>query len=75
MSRTISFFAGIFCGAIVGAVAALLLTPESGENLQSRLRDEVTDMWESAQRVSQERRREMEERLQELRSGRAITID
>jgi gas vesicle protein len=75
MNRPISFLAGVFCGAIVGAVAALLLTPEPGESLQNRLRDEVTDMWESAQRVSQERRREMEERLQELRSGRAITID
>ncbi|MBI5052046.1 MAG: YtxH domain-containing protein, partial [Chloroflexi bacterium] len=34
MQRTFSFIAGAFCGALVGSVAALLLAPMSGRELQ-----------------------------------------
>lgn len=35
MQRTFSFIAGAFCGALVGSVAALLLAPMSGREMQA----------------------------------------
>ena len=39
MRRMFGFLIGIFTGALVGGVIALLLAPESGENLRGQLRD------------------------------------
>jgi gas vesicle protein len=44
MNKMLSFTAGAICGAIVGAAAALLLTPESGQELRS----DVVKRWENA---------------------------
>ena len=38
MRKFFAFLSGIFCGAIVGSAAALLLAPMSGKDLQ----DEIT---------------------------------
>lgn len=35
MNKVFSFLAGMMSGALVGAVAALLLTPASGEDLKT----------------------------------------
>jgi gas vesicle protein len=37
MRKFFAFLAGIFCGAIVGSAAALLLTPMSGKDLQEEI--------------------------------------
>jgi gas vesicle protein len=37
MRKFFAFVAGIFCGAIVGSAAALLLTPMSGKDLQEEI--------------------------------------
>lgn len=44
MNKMFSFVAGAFCGAIVGATAALLLAPASGEDLRS----EMVNRWDEA---------------------------
>jgi gas vesicle protein len=58
MRRFFSFFAGAVCGALVGAVTALLLAPVSGEELRRQsmeraeaFRGEVRDAY--AMRVAQ----------------------
>ncbi len=61
MNRVLSFLAGAMCGAIVGATAALLLTPESGEEL----RQDVVNRWEEA---LSEARQAMEDTRQELQA-------
>ena len=45
MNKFFSFFAGIMCGSVVGAVAALLLTPASGAELTA----EAQRRWVEAQ--------------------------
>jgi len=60
MHKLMSFMAGAVCGALVGAVTALLLTPASGpELIQS-----VEERWEmtrsEARQAMEERRRELE---------------
>lgn len=41
MRKFFAFLAGIFCGAIVGSAAALLLAPMSGKDLQHEIGDRV----------------------------------
>jgi gas vesicle protein len=59
MNKFMGFMAGAVCGALVGAVAALLLTPASGPEL-------VQSAEERWQMTVSEARRAMEERRQEL---------
>ena len=61
MNKFFGFLAGAMCGAIVGSVTALLLTPASG----SELRHEAVNRWEEAKRQG---RQAMEEKKQELSS-------
>jgi len=44
MNKMFSFLAGTLCGALVGGVTALLLTPTSG----SQLKSDVVNRWETA---------------------------
>lgn len=67
MRRFMNFIAGVFVGAMVGSVAALLLAPASGEELKRRaservesLRDEMTEAYEA-------RRAQMEAEFEQLR--------
>lgn len=60
MNKVMGFMAGAVCGALVGAVTALLFTPASGpEIIQS-----AEERWEltmsEARRAMEERRRELE---------------
>jgi gas vesicle protein len=54
MRRFMTFLTGILCGALVGAVTALLLAPTSGEEFRARvqqrgemLREEIRDAYET----------------------------
>lgn len=68
MNRFFSFSAGALCGALVGAVLALLLTPASG----SQLRSDATNRWETAVREARqamdETRREMEAEFEQMKN-------
>jgi gas vesicle protein len=61
VNKFFSFMAGALCGAVVGATAAILLAPSSGEELRS----EVTSRWEEA---LAEARQAMEETRQDLQT-------
>lgn len=61
MNKVMGFLAGAVCGALVGAVTALLFTPASGaELIQS-----AEERWELTKR---EARQAMEDRRHELES-------
>lgn len=68
MRRMLLFLAGTFCGALVGAVAALLLAPASGEELRSRLCDRYQGLVEDVRQAYQSRRAQLEAELEALRS-------
>lgn len=61
MNKALSFIAGALCGAVVGATAAILLAPSSGEEL----RHDVVNRWEQA---LEEARLAMEETRLELQA-------
>ena len=59
----------MLCGALVGAVLALLLTPSSGE----QLRLDATNRWETAlaeaRQAMEEKRQELEGQFEQMKSS------
>ena len=49
--RTISFLLGALCGAVVGAVAILLLTPTSGSEMRKSMLVKVGDIVDEAKKT------------------------
>ena len=69
MNRFTSFLNGVVIGAIAGAVIALLLAPKSGEDLRDDIGREVDEILEEGRRAAQQRQRELEEQLNQLRGN------
>jgi gas vesicle protein len=70
MRRFMTFIAGAFCGALVGAVTALLLAPYAGEELRARTRDRIETFREEVREAYATRVAQLEDELATLR-GRA----
>lgn len=70
MRRFMTFIAGAFCGALVGAVTALLLAPYAGEELRARTRDRIETFRDEVREAYATRVAQMETELASLR-GRA----
>lgn len=56
----IRFLSGVIVGALVGAVTALLFTPQSGEDFQRVMRERAEQIAEEGRRAAAERRAELE---------------
>jgi gas vesicle protein len=67
---TVDFVAGFLVGALVGAAAALLLAPQSGEETRTLIRDKGIEIREHADELSAEARKRAEE-LQLQAKGKA----
>ncbi len=70
MRRMFGFLIGIFTGALVGGVMALLLAPESGEKLRGQLRDRGQVFVNDVRHSADSRRIELRNRLESLREPR-----
>ena len=72
MRRMFGFLIGVFAGGLVGAVMALLLAPESGEQLRGQLRDRGQTFLNDIRHSADARRIELRRRLDTLRSPREM---
>jgi len=70
MRRVFGFLIGVFVGALVGSTIALLLAPESGETLRTRLRERGVQFLAEVRQAADVRRIELKERLDTLRAPR-----
>jgi len=70
MRRTFGFLIGIFVGWTVGSTIALLMAPESGENLRSELRARSNNVVGEIKSAAEMRRRQLEDELAALRAPR-----
>jgi gas vesicle protein len=64
------FLIGIAVGGLVGGTIALLLAPESGEELRSELRERGQNFYNDVRHAADERRIELRQRLEVLRAPR-----
>jgi gas vesicle protein len=67
MRRFMNFLAGALCGALVGAVTAILLAPSSGEELQTRIGDQMRSMSDEIRAAYENRMAQLEAELASLR--------
>jgi gas vesicle protein len=69
MNKMFSFIAGAICGALVGGVTALLLTPASGNDL----REQAVTRWETAKQEAEQARAQtrlqLENEFERMKTG------
>ena len=68
MRKIFGFMIGVFVGSLVGSTIALLLAPESGIDLRSRLRERGQNFFGEIKQAADRRRIELSDRLETLRS-------
>lgn len=69
MKKLFAFVGGLINGAIVGAVATLLLTPQSGQQLREQARQRYNDMLEEGRKAAEQRREEVMADFETLKQG------
>ncbi len=67
MRRFMAFLAGTLAGALVGAVAALLLAPSSGDELRASARHRVSALRDDLSEAYSARKAQLEAELEGLR--------
>jgi gas vesicle protein len=67
MQRIFKFLLGFSIGGVIGATAALLLTPASGDELRAQAQKRIESIQQEAQAAAEVRRKELEAQLAELR--------
>jgi gas vesicle protein len=72
MRQIIGFLAGAMCGAVVGAVAALLLAPASGIELRQQARTRVDELLAEGRQAAEDRRTELESQLAALKRPKTL---
>jgi gas vesicle protein len=74
MRKFFSFLIGTVMGALVGATVALLLAPESGEELRGSIRQRFENLQVEIQEATANRRIELEKQLANLRQPKTTSV-
>ncbi len=69
MGRVLNFTLGLLVGGLVGATVVLLLTPQSGEDLQKRVKEEIDILLEEGKKASSARKAELEAKMTRIQTG------
>jgi gas vesicle protein len=72
MRRMFGFLIGIMVGSLVGSTIALLMAPESGEDLRNGLRQRGEGFVNQVRSAAQSRQIELQERLDALQAPREL---
>jgi gas vesicle protein len=70
MNRMFGFLIGVTVGGLVGSTIALLMAPDSGELLRSRLRERGQNFFYEVRQAADERKIELRQRLEDMRLPR-----
>ena len=68
MRKMFGFLIGVFVGGLVGSTIALLLTPDSGDELRSELRERGQNFMGEIRQAADTRRIELKDRLDSMRA-------
>ena len=69
MNKIFSFLAGSLCGALVGGTTALLLTPQSGEQLKDEVMARIEAAKAEAEAAKSSKRQELEAEYTRMKRG------
>jgi gas vesicle protein len=72
MRRMFGFLIGIFVGGMVGSTIAILMAPESGEQLRNQLRSRGEGFFTDVRHAADERKIELRQRLDAMRAPREM---
>jgi len=72
MRQIMGFFVGIFIGWLVGATIALLLAPQTGENLRGEISSRSTGFVDEIKDAVDSRRMQLERQLEAMRAPRSV---
>jgi len=75
MRKLTMFLAGMFAGALDGGVAALLLAPDSGEELRKKVCTSVSSLLEEGRKAAAARRAELQRQLEDFKRGTSVTLE
>jgi len=67
MGKAFKFLVSFILGSLIGASLALVLTPDSGENLRMQISENVNRITAEVKQAGEDRRVELEEQLSQLR--------
>ena len=71
-----SFFLGFLVGVMAGAAAALLLTPQSGEELRRSLQEKGVEVKDSATRMAEDAKNQAQRQVEYVQEqGRIVVSD
>jgi len=70
MRRMFGFLIGVVVGGLVGSTIALLMAPESGEQLRMQIRERGQNFFTDVRQAADERRIELRQRLEDMRAPR-----
>lgn len=71
MRKMFGFMIGVFIGSLVGSTIALLLAPDSGDELRSQLRERGQNFMGEIRHAADTRRIELKDRLDTMRAPKA----
>ena len=72
MKRMFGFLIGILVGGLVGSTIALLLAPESGDELRSEIRARGENFFSDVRHAADERKIELRQKLDAMRAPREM---
>lgn len=72
MNKMFSFMAGAICGALIGGVTALLLTPASGEQLKADAQSRWDAALSDARQAMEDKQHELENQFEQAKKGERV---
>jgi gas vesicle protein len=70
MRRIFGFLIGVIVGGLVGGTIALLLAPESGDELRAEIRSRGENFFSDVRHAADERKIELRQKLDAMRAPR-----
>lgn len=71
MRKVFGFVLGAFTGGLLGAAAAILLTPVSGQDMRDNIDNRIRQLQKEINDAKNQKRAELEGQLQSLRAPKA----
>jgi len=70
--RMLRFLSGFFVGLILGAAVVMLITPQSGQDMQQKLKAQAEPYLSEGRKAFATRKAELEEKMAKIQAGNTL---